>query len=219
MGKNKDIQKREIPFSANLQLRASEESGENVIEGVAIVFNTPSVPLYEDGDTVIREVIAPDAVPVSLLDSSDILLTLYHDNNRLLARSCNGEGSLKYTRSEDGVHFSFTPADTPDGQTALEHVKRGDINGCSFAFTIDPDDSGAVEREVKTVNGKREITYTVKRILGIYDFTLTPRPAYQDTSVGAKLRDEEMMRAETLALETANIKRDAAALRARAGKY
>ncbi len=214
----KGIQRRDIPCEAGLRLRQQEGNADApaVIEGVAIVFNRPSVPLYEDAETVIREVIAPEAVPQSLLDSSDILLTLYHDNDRLLARSLNGKGSLAYEVRDDGVYFSFEPADTPDGRTALEHVRRGDINGCSFAFGVDTSDPAAEERTVRTVNGKREITYTVRSIAFIRDFTLTPRPVYRDTQVGEQKRDEERAREHEAGAE---IRTQVEKLRARADIY
>ena len=34
--------------------------------------------------------------------------------------------------------------------------------------------------------GKAETLYTIHAILGIYDFTLTPMPAYPDTEVNAR---------------------------------
>lgn len=189
--------RREIPCVGGLRLRAQEDSGESRgIEGTAIVFNSPSVPLYEDDKVVIREQIAPEAVSEELLNHSDILCTLYHDNTRILARAVNGAGTLTYERTEAGVSFSFDAPDTEDGRTALELVRRGEINGCSFAFGIDISDPASEERTVRTgADGRREVTYTVKKIARISDFTLTPRPAYRDTQVGTRLRDED--RAET----------------------
>ena len=36
------------------------------------------------------------------------------------------------------------------------------------------------------VNGATQITYTVKAVTGVYDFTLAADPAYPDTSVEAR---------------------------------
>ena len=36
------------------------------------------------------------------------------------------------------------------------------------------------------INGATQITYTVKAITGVYDFTLAADPAYPDTSVEAR---------------------------------
>lgn len=185
----KGIMHRETPCEGNLRIRQQEDGGESRgIEGVAIVFNKPSQPLYEDSEMIIREVIAPEAVTRDLLDHSDILATLYHDNTRILARSFNGSGTLAYEITEEGVRFSFDAPDTEDGRTALSLVKRGEISGCSFAFGVDMGDPEAQTRTVSTEGGKRVVTYTVKKIRMITDFTLTPRPYYRDTSVGTRLR-------------------------------
>lgn len=183
------IMRRDMPCVGGLRVRQREEGGESrVIEGTAIVFNRPSVPLYEDNDLVIREVIAPEAVTRELLDRSDILATLYHDNTRILARSLDGAGTLSYEITPEGVRFSFEAPDTEDGRTALSLVKRGEISGCSFAFGIDTGDPEAQTRTVATEGGRRVVTYTVRKIEMIRDFTLTPRPCYRDTSVGTRLR-------------------------------
>lgn len=187
------LERRETPCLGGLHVRQTEDGGESrIIEGMAIVFNKRSVPLYDDGGLEIREVIAPEAVTQQLLDSSDILVTLYHDNGRILARSVNGQGSLSYELTGEGVRFRFEAPDTEDGRTALELVKRGEISGCSFAFYIDTTKEGAQTRSVETTKeGKRIVTYTVNKIRSIRDFSLTPRPCYRDTSVGTRLRDAE----------------------------
>lgn len=187
----KQIRQREIPCEGFLRLRASEDADSRVIEGRAIVFNRPSVPLYDDGHREIREQISPSAVTQELLDSSDILMTLYHDNSRILGRSLNGKGTLSYTLGQDGVDFSFEAPRTSDGDTALALVRSGDINGCSFAFLMDLSDDNAETRTVEQNGEKTIITYTVNRIRDIRDFTLTPRPAYRDTAVASRKRDFE----------------------------
>ena len=53
-------------------------------------------------------------------------------------------------------------------------------------FTTRYYDDACVERSAKTVNGFITITYTVKAVTGIYDFTLAADPAYPDTSVEAR---------------------------------
>ncbi len=65
-------------------------------------------------------------------------------------------------------------------------MKRGDISGCSFAFSTRYYDRDYVDREVKSVSGRAKVTYRVKVITGIYDFTLTDNPAYTDTSVESR---------------------------------
>ena len=50
-------------------------------------------------------------------------------------------------------------------------------------------DSAYVERDVKREDGKTIITYTVKVVTGVYDFTLAADPAYPETSCEAEARE------------------------------
>ena len=180
------INKREIFTASQLRLREIDGQEESrTITGYAILFDVPSAPLYEDEEEVIREVIAPEAVSLELLDKSDIKMTMFHDRQLLLARSNKGSGTLSYGIDDKGVYFEFEAPDTADGDKAIELVKRGDIAGCSFAFSTRYYDRAFVEESV--VHGdKVEVTYRVKVITGIYDFTLAADPAYPDTSVEAR---------------------------------
>ena len=180
------INKREIFTASQLRLREIDGKEESrTITGYAILFDVPSAPLYEDEDEVIREVIAPEAVSLELLDKSDIKMTMFHDRQLLLARSNKGSGTLSYGIDDKGVYFEFEAPDTADGDKAIELVKRGDIAGCSFAFSTRYYDRAFVEESV--VHGdKVEVTYRVKVITDIYDFTLAADPAYPDTSVEAR---------------------------------
>lgn len=182
----KTINKREIFTASQLRLREIDGIEESrTITGYAILFDVPSAPLYEDEEEVIREVIAPEAISKELLDKSDIKMTMFHDRQLLLARSNKGSGTLSYGIDGKGVYFEFEAPDTADGDKAIELVKRGDIAGCSFAFSTRYYDRAFVEESV--VHGdKVEVTYRVKVITGIYDFTLAADPAYPDTSVEAR---------------------------------
>lgn len=174
--------------AAELYVREAGEGEKpsRTIAGYAILFNTPSAPMWEDEDSVVREVIAPDAVTQELLDASDIKFTMFHNRERILARSNKGAGSLTYAIDERGVSFEFEAPETADGDMALEAVRRGDIAGCSFMFSTNYYDDSFVSRERKKVEGRTEVTYTVRTIIGIYDFTLAADPAYPDTEVSAR---------------------------------
>ena len=159
------------------------------ITGYAIMFGVPSAPLYSFDDEVAREVIAPGAVTKELLDGSDIKMTMFHDRQLILARSKEGAGTLTYGVDDKGVYFEFEAPNTVDGDKALELVRRGDLSGCSFMFTTHYYDEAYVSRDVKRVNGRTEITYTVRTITGVYDFTLAADPAYPDTHCEAEARE------------------------------
>lgn len=168
--------------------QGSEGDAESrTIEGYAILFNTPSAPLWQDEDGEVREQIAPEAITKDFLDGCDIKMTMNHDFATLLARSKRGEGTLQYDVDTKGVHFTFDAPNTDDGDRALELVRRGDIDGCSFMFACDyrdPNVTCEVSKDKDT--GKTVELYTIHAVTNIYDFTLTPMPAYPDTEVSAR---------------------------------
>lgn len=187
--RNKDTEVKRTLRIDCADLRVREAEGDNpsrTITGYAVLFNTPSAPLWSDEDSEAREVIAPEAITKEVLDGCDIKFTMYHDRQLILGRSNKGAGTLEYFVDEKGVGFNLELPKSPNGDEALELVSRGDISGCSFAFTTRYWDSDFVERTAKVVNGATQITYTVKAVTGVYDFTLAADPAYPDTSVEAR---------------------------------
>lgn len=200
-----------------------KENGEasRTIIGHAILFNELSEPLWRDEDSEAREIIDPSAITQSLLDNSDIKFTMFHDRQLILARSNKGEGTLSYGIDDDGVYFEFDAPNTADGDKALELVRRGDLAGCSFAFSTSYWDDDFVERTSEYRDGKTYLTYRVKVIKGIYDFTLAADPAYPSTSVEARelikeLREEVVHADEPDTNEALKIREQLAEMRAAA---
>jgi len=186
--KNKnDLVRREVVVTSLHVREAGEgEAPSRIIAGRAILFNTPSAPLWSDDEEEAREIIAPSAITKELLDGCDIKFTMFHDRQLILARSKNGSGTLSYTVDAEGVSFEFEAPNTADGDKALELVKRGDLAGCSFMFSTHYWDEAFVTRSVEVRDGRAYITYTVKAVTGVYDMTLAADPAYPDTSVEAR---------------------------------
>lgn len=178
------IQRQWNNFDCDLKLREGDDgqTGRD-IEGWAIRFNELSAVLYDDGNEEFREVIDPSAITEDVLRTSDIRMTLFHDRQLLLARSKKGKGSLRWERSDNGVKFIFTAPNTVDGDKAIELVRAGVLDGCSFAFTTHYGDVKWVERTTETKNGKIKTVCRVKKVGEIFDFTLTDNPAYPTTSV------------------------------------
>lgn len=183
------------------RIREASEDESRTIEGYAIVFDRSSV-LLNDYWKNYTEIIHREAVSQQLLDESDIKMTLWHNRERLLARRDKGQGSLEVGIDEKGVWYRFEAPHTPDGDTALELVKRGDLTGSSFTYTTnkaedvryDKLDDGSVVRHVM-------------RIGHIYDITIASDPAYTDTSVNAREMDQNF----TSKREDPNIGKRAAA--------
>jgi HK97 family phage prohead protease len=149
------------------------------VSGVAVAFRSPSRPLYENGKRFI-EVILPEAITDELIQRCDIRALVDHDRARLLARSNKGKGTLKLNLTEFGLEYSFEAPHTADGDYVVEMVKRGDIEGSSFAFSVA--DGG--ERWEKRKDGTY-IRY-ISKIRALYDVTITADPAYPSTSVDVR---------------------------------
>ena len=160
---------------------AVDGGGESrTIEGYAIVFGVESRILADYWDNY-REIIEPGAITEERLKEMDIKMTMYHNREKILARSNQGEGTLKLRVDEVGVHYEFDAPNTVDGDTALELVKRGDLSGSCFMFWTDEKSGVSYEKRSDGIMLRR-----VKTIGMIYDMTIAADPAYEQTTVAAR---------------------------------
>ena len=182
------INKRAVGFEVQLKVREASEGGESrIIEGYALKFGIRSRLLLDWWVGVYYEILEPGCITRETMDASDIMLTMFHDRQLILGRSKNGVGTLHYEIDEIGVKFWCEMPKTVDGDKALELIARGDITGCSFIYSTDEKDSeNAVSYEKtgeKTEDGEEILLRHVKRIDNVYDFTITPKPAFEQTNV------------------------------------
>lgn len=156
------------------------------VEGYAIVFNSPSCLMYDkrSGEYFV-EYISPEAVDEGLIQRSDVKALYNHAKDKLLARSRNGEGSLRLTLDEKGLKYCFEAPDTVTGQEVVELLRRGDLCASSFAF-IDEED----KRESVYNTEKRYYERTIKHISGLYDVSVVSDPAYAATSASVRMASE-----------------------------
>lgn len=170
----------------NVLVRSVEGDRPEVIEGYAIVFGSRSNLIYDFlAGEMVYETIERGAVTQADLDQWDIKATLDHDPSQLLARSKNGKGSLKLTVDDKGVKYSFEVPGTIDRQRAAERVRRGELYGSSFEFTID-------ERTGCTYSRDKEgnLCRSVRKIARMYDVSIVQNPAYQASSVSRRSMEE-----------------------------
>ena len=121
------------------------------VEGYAVVFESQSE------DLGFYEKIERGAITQELVDNSDIFALLNHDDEKVLARSKNGVGSLKLTVDDRGLKYEFDAAETQLGNDLLEYLKRGEITTSSFAFALDYTDPEAETWERKNGTNYRTI--------------------------------------------------------------
>ena len=154
----------------------NEETRE--VSGYAIVWDVESRIMW-DGEEFV-EVIARGAIAEDDLKRYDVKALFNHGRDYLLARSVNGQGTLNLIIDEVGLRFSFVTPNTTWGNDVLELIKRGDLRGCSFAFTVN---NGDVEYSRKK-DGL--CLRTIKRIAELHDVSVVVDPAYLQTTVSAR---------------------------------
>lgn len=167
-------------FQPRLREEVEEGGNRRTIEGYAIVFGVRSRLLADYWENY-YEVIEPGAITEDQLREMDIKMTMWHNREKLLARSNKGEGTLKLSVDEIGVKYEFEAPDTADGNNALELVKRGDLAGSSFTFWSDERSSVRY-----TTDDEDILTRHVERIDRVFEMTIASDPAYTETSVTAR---------------------------------
>jgi HK97 family phage prohead protease len=167
----KDIERR----SSALGVEIRADSDKRTLAGYAVVW---------DSDTTIGdyfvERIAKGAFSKAL--RGDVLALVNHDWGRVIGRTTSG--TLRLTEDERGLKVEVDVPNTTDGNDVWELIERKDIDGMSFGFRATKqewDDTGDLP--------KRTVLEAE-----LYEVTVTPIPAYPDTSIGK--RDLEAARAE-----------------------
>lgn len=212
-----DVRRSVCTADSGIHLREDDgEGGGRTITGYAVRFDTPSAPLWSDDESEAREVIAAGAITAELLDACDIKFTMFHNRETLLGRSNRGKGNLRYFVDDTGVGFDLELPRTVDGDKALELIRCGVITGCSFAFSTRYRDAQFVERTVAKEGDRAVITYTVRAVTAVYDFTLAADPAYPSTSVEARELGELRRSLEGNAAGDADVRRQVSQMRSHA---
>ena len=162
----KEIRLAEIRAAA-----AGATAQDLILEGVAIVFDTPTI--INDVSGSYTEIIRAGALDQT--DLSDVHLFYNHDANKVpLARTPK---TMELKQSTVGLEFRATLPNTESAREVYEAVKRGDLSGCSFAFTVP---EGGDDYDPATN------TRTIHKIAKLYECSVVPFTAYPQTSVEAR---------------------------------
>lgn len=148
---------------------ASIEGGEELtLIGYPILFNVPAT--INDPSGAFIEIIDPHALDHT--DLHDVSLRVEHQDKMIpLARSPR---TLQLSVDDKGLRMVASLAE--DNRSVYNSVKRGDITGLSFGFTVS---DGGSHYDVRT--NVRHITDIKK----VYECSLCVHPAYE-TSVEAR---------------------------------
>lgn len=156
------------------QFQVREAEGDLSIEGYFSVFNS----IYElwPGAT---ESVAPGAFAETL--GNDIRALVNHNDTLVLGR--NKAGTLELREDSHGLwgKIKVNPNDS-DAMNLYERVKRGDVNQCSFGFTI--------ESEETEFREDGSIHWTIRKV-NLFEVSVCTFPAYEATEVSARKADYE----------------------------
>lgn len=181
--------------SYSFEVRAAEsDSGEKIITGRPIVYEAKTNLGFFD------EVIARGALDGA--DLKDVRFLVNHDTRNIpLARSRrnNGNSTMKLSVDYEGMNIDFVKLDVENNSEAralYSAVKRGDITGMSFMFSIDD----AEWRDLESNHPTR----IIRKIGTVVEVSAVTFPAYEATEINARSREE--LDSARAALENARAK-------------
>jgi len=169
------IERRFIETADTEPLEVEERSGSAPkIRGLAAVYNSKSRDLGG-----FREVIEPGAFDHLLARKRQDVVALWnHETGSLLGRTTSG--TLRLWSDDKGLRYEIDPPETTLARDLLTLVRRGDISGSSFAFTVAEGD----ERYVQEEDGST--TRYIRKASNLYDVSLVTQPAYDATAVSVR---------------------------------
>jgi uncharacterized protein len=184
---------RRFVKGAHVRAKGGDKPG---IEGYAAVFNEQYV-LYDGGSFRVVELIKPGAFARVLREKQDTRCLFNHDPDNVLGRTTNS--TLRISQDKDGLPFeNDLDLRTTVGQNVQAFIDRGDVTGCSFAFTV----ATQVWREEKTADGVTISTREIEEIESLFDVGPVTYPAYEGTSVSPRGAAELMeARSRVLAID------------------
>ena len=174
----------------NGEMRAREEDNKGIIEGYAIVYDSMTDLGY------FNEVIEAGALEGANL--KDVRLLVNHDTSMIpLARSRNNNenSTMQLIVDKKGlfVRIKLDIENNSDARNLYSAIKRGDISGMSFMFTIDDEEWENLESDHPTRH--------IRKIGQVFEVSAVTFPAYEATEISA--RDKEALESAKLVLESA----------------
>jgi HK97 family phage prohead protease len=160
------------------EIRAADPAGENglVLEGMPIVYNQPTK--INDPKGKYTEIIRPEALASA--DLTDTRLLYNHDTSKVpLAKAPK---TMQLVNGPAGLKMVAQLPNTEEARSVHTAVQRGDLSGMSFSFKVPP---GGDSYDPRTN------TRTISKIDKVYEISVTPFPAYPQTSIEARAAIDE----------------------------
>ena len=162
---------KEIRYFPIENVRAeSDQKGNKKISGYAAVFEKFSQVIYN-----FKEKIAKGAF-AETINGGDVRALWSHNTDLVLGRT--RAGTLRLKEDDYGLFFELDLPDTSTGNDAFTLIKRGDVTGMSFGFSVEK------ESWEQGKEGNPHVR-TLEKV-ALFEVSPTAFPAYEATSVQAR---------------------------------
>lgn len=174
------MDKTEFRTADNIVAKDDEKM---IVEGYALRFNTESHLLGEFVETI-----SPGALENA--DLTDVRCLIDHNSSYVLGRTV--ADTLSLTVDDKGLYFRCQLPNTTYARDLYENIKLGNVNQCSFGFSIE-EDGDTFERRSDGLFKR-----TVNKIKSLFDVSIVTYPAYEETDVAPALRSIKKIKDEEL---------------------
>ena len=175
------IERRDYLGSAAIETRS--DGGKTLI-GYAAKYYNPNDKAgteFRMGEKIVER-IAPGAFSRALAENQDVAALVNHDPNQIIGRS--SAGTLVLEADSVGLRYRIDLPDTQAGRDIAESVRRGDVTGSSFGFSV----NGIEGRSMTNENG---LTIRTLKDVKLYDVGPVTFPAYSGTTTGIRSSDSK----------------------------
>lgn len=192
MKNKKELEKR----AYNFEVRAEErEDGTGIITGRPIVYEAETVI-----GNYFKEIISRGALDGT--DLTDVRFLVNHNTEMIpLARSRrnNGNSTMQLSVDYEGLSIEtlLDIENNNDARALFSAVKRGDITGMSFMFSVTDEEWEDLDSELPTRR--------IKSIGSVIEVSAVTWPAYEQTDINA--RNKEALESARSMVETARSQR------------
>ena len=205
------MEQMKITRAYNFEIRAenNEKNGDHIV-GRPIVYNSRTNLGWFD------EIIEAGALDKANL--KDVRFLVNHNTNMIpLARSRNNNenSTMQLEVDKDGmaIRVNLDTENNTEARNLYSAIKRGDITGMSFMFTIDDEEWENLESDHPTRH--------IRKISQVFEVSAVTFPAYESTEISARDREAldrakatlESVRSQTLESEKRELELEKAKLR------
>ena len=189
---NTNKEKKQLEYRSYMcEVRAIDDSEESVITGRPIVYESVTDLGWFD------EIIDRGALDGA--DLTDVRFLVNHDLSKIpLARSRrnNGNSTMQLSTDYEGmtINANLDTENNAEARALYSAVKRGDVTGMSFMFSINEERWEDLESDHPTRH--------IIKIGSVVEVSAVTFPAYDSTSINARSESDTLERAR-LAVETA----------------